>query len=613
MVDYPKSVNKKITEKILYQMNNIFYKINNNDENIGFFCKIKYKTKVIPVLITNKYMKEMEDSILINNNTGKIELIDILYRNKDYSLTVIKIKENKSIKYIEIDDKVYENESEMKYNKESIYILQYMKDISVAYGIIKEINKDDIIYTGNINSKYSLIFNLSNNKLIGIHKNNSIYYNYGLFFKSIIKDYEFKHKYYKTINNEINILMEIDKKDINQEIYFLDNYENQDNGDKIHTHDNFKELNEFNTELYINNEVKDYQKYFKPEKEGIYNIRLIFNIKLNDCSYMFAGCKNIIKINFNLFNSKNVKNMKYMFYDCENLKILNLLSFNSKNVTNMESLFKNCKSLSNLDLHSFDIENVINMSNMFNNCISLQNLNLFSFKDTNVINMSYMFYNCSNLINLDLSSLKIKKDINMGRMLYNCNNYENLDLSWYKSNNIDTNHIFYNNIMTVIYSINKTEKEIRLFGNNFALYNEDNCYLLIEGEKHGLCSLWKLNKNQKEKNTLKIQLLEFRPIINMSHIFNGCSLLKSLPDISKWDTKNVTNMSHMFDGCSSLKSLPDISGWDTKNVTNMSYMFYGCSLLKSLPDISKWDTKKVTNKMFMVSGCYANNIPSEFI
>ena len=43
----------------------------------------------------------------------------------------------------------------------------------------------------------------------------------------------------------------------------------------------------------------------------------------------------------------------------------------------------------------------------------------------------------------------------------------------------------------------------------------------------------------------------------------------------------------MFDGCKSLKELPDISKWDTKNVTDMSYMFDGCKSLKELPDISK--------------------------
>ena len=55
-----------------------------------------------------------------------------------------------------------------------------------------------------------------------------------------------------------------------------------------------------------------------------------------------------------------------------------------------------------------------------------------------------------------------------------------------------------------------------------------------------------------------------------------CSSLKSLPDISKWNTNNVTDMSLLFGECSSLKSLPDISEWNTNNVTNMGGMFCGC-------------------------------------
>ena len=43
-------------------------------------------------------------------------------------------------------------------------------------------------------------------------------------------------------------------------------------------------------------------------------------------------------------------------------------------------------------------------------------------------------------------------------------------------------------------------------------------------------------------------------------------------------------MSSMFSGCSSLNNLPDISKWDTKNVTNMGYMFSGCSKLKKIPE-----------------------------
>ena len=51
-------------------------------------------------------------------------------------------------------------------------------------------------------------------------------------------------------------------------------------------------------------------------------------------------------------------------------------------------------------------------------------------------------------------------------------------------------------------------------------------------------------------------------------------------------------MDYLFYGCSSLKKLPDISKWETSSVKNINYLFYGCSSLKELPDISKWNTNK---------------------
>ena len=52
-------------------------------------------------------------------------------------------------------------------------------------------------------------------------------------------------------------------------------------------------------------------------------------------------------------------------------------------------------------------------------------------------------------------------------------------------------------------------------------------------------------------------------------------------------------MSNMFDGCNLLSTLPDIYKWDTKNVTDMGWVFFNCRFSSSLPDISKWDTKNV--------------------
>ena len=52
---YPKLMTKDFVKKILNQMENYFFKINENDDkfDIGFFCRIKYKKEIIPVIIIN--------------------------------------------------------------------------------------------------------------------------------------------------------------------------------------------------------------------------------------------------------------------------------------------------------------------------------------------------------------------------------------------------------------------------------------------------------------------------------------------------------------------------------------------------------------------------------
>ena len=80
----------------------------------------------------------------------------------------------------------------------------------------------------------------------------------------------------------------------------------------------------------------------------------------------------------------------------------------------------------------------------------------------------------------------------------------------------------------------------------------------------------------------------------MNCIFYGCSLLKELPDISKWNMKNVEDIRYMFYELNSLISLPDISKWNTENITNLDSIFENCSLLSFIPNISKW---KLNNKI----------------
>ena len=131
---------------------------------------------------------------------------------------------------------------------------------------------------------------------------------------------------------------------------------------------------------------------------------------------------------------------------------------------------------------------------------------------------------------------------------------------------------------------NIQKEDIKIFGYNFVKKNKNVCKIIIDNKEYEMEDSYKI-KNYKN-NILKIKLKGINKVTDMSYMFEGCSSLISLPDISNWNTNKVTDMSYMFDRCSSLISLPDISNWNTHNVYNMSNMFYKCSSLISLPDIS---------------------------
>ena len=91
--------------------------------------------------------------------------------------------------------------------------------------------------------------------------------------------------------------------------------------------------------------------------------------------------------------------------------------------------------------------------------------------------------------------------------------------------------------------------------------------------------------------------------IDISYMFSGCSSLKILPDISKWDLSYVKNITGLFEGCTSLQFIPEISKWNIKNVKSLKCLFCECSSLLSLPDISNWNTNSVLEISYIFCGC----------
>ena len=170
----------------------------------------------------------------------------------------------------------------------------------------------------------------------------------------------------------------------------------------------------------------------------------------------------------------------------------------------------------------------------------------------------------------------------------------------FKNHENSINGSLKNKLHIIYYNKYYNDNIIKIFGDKFVVNNKNRCKIIYKKKKY------ELKKNFKSRHNisvLKINLTGILGITNMSYMFHDCNYLKSLPDISKWNTSNVNDMSYMFYYCKSLSSLPDISKWNTSNVKSMSYMFSNCSSLLSLPNISKWNTSHLENNKNMYDGC----------
>ena len=201
-------------------------------------------------------------------------------------------------------------------------------------------------------------------------------------------------------------------------------------------HNNLEELNENNTKIYINNIEHKYCKHFKPEKIGVYQIKIEISIPITNCSYMFSCCNNIIDFDFSSFKTRSITNMSYMFSSCQGIQCLDLSSFDTKNVTNMSNMFSFCINLREINLSSFYTSNVTNMSKMFTWCINLMNINVGNFDVSKVIEMNDMFNTCERLISIDLSSFIAKSATNVSGMLRCCEALQSVKFFEFEGENI---------------------------------------------------------------------------------------------------------------------------------------------------------------------------------
>ena len=206
---------------------NCICKIDGNKAGTGFFCKIKRGEELIPVLITNYHV--IDDNYMKQNKylkfyiNDKSHIIDLnseskIYSssNNEYDMMIIRLKEGQVNNYLDIDENIFEDNSENYYENDSIYILHYAnaEEAKVSFGKgIKKVDNYDIKHLCHTEpgSSGGPILSRMTNKVIGIHKGSigkgKCDYNIGTFLKyplnelkNQIKPKENRHKVSKNNN-----------------------------------------------------------------------------------------------------------------------------------------------------------------------------------------------------------------------------------------------------------------------------------------------------------------------------------------------------------------------------------------------------------------------------
>ena len=179
---------------ILTQMESCVCKIHLGGKiGTGFFLKIPYKNESITVLITNNHVLN-EDRIAVGrnivislNNEEKTLKIGIDEKRKRYTneildITIIEIKEKDNIKnFLDLDKQILEviNSGNCEnidyfndlYENKSVYILNYVEDVFVSFGLLTCICEDKITHkcSTHFGSSGSPILLLKTCAVIGIH------------------------------------------------------------------------------------------------------------------------------------------------------------------------------------------------------------------------------------------------------------------------------------------------------------------------------------------------------------------------------------------------------------------------------------------------------------
>ena len=642
-------------EKILYQMKNCVCKVIGIKVGTGFFCKIFYQNKLIPVLMTNFHI--IDDNFIetksrldlyINENLKRISINknSKIYSSikEEYDVMIIKLNEEDEINnFLELDNNIFIDKSEESYNEHSIYILHHPNgyNISVSYGYgIEKDNKYSIKHKCNTDfcSSGGPILSLLTNKIIGLHKgviiksknspkensyNIGTYLQYPLIelYKTEIKDNQIKNNINlneNDINKKLNSLYscikntgkekeneeeeekEEEPEDVDEEPEDVDEEPSEIEIPSVYSNSLKSSIVSLESEKSETKEpevasssIENSENSFTSKKEK--NINPKENIPPKP--ELESEENNIVLISINVKNSD--VNKEIYFLDNTN---------GEKDINGKEHYHDNLKELNSLNTKLY----INNIKNEYQKYFKPKHKGIYKIKlklNISITDFGFMFFNCKNIIKIDSFSIDTNNITNMECMFYGCSSLKSLpDISKWNTKNTD-------NMRCMFYECSSLKSLP-----DISKWNTTSVYIINQMfcKCSSLQSLpdisqWKITNLKYMRclfygcKSLKcipdISQWDIKKVESIWGMFYECESIESLPNIAKWKTNNINNMKSLFNKCQSLISLPDIGNWVTTKVTDMNHMFFRCRSLISIPDLSKWNTKNVKSMDYMFSEC----------
>ncbi len=302
--------------------------------------------------------------------------------------------------------------------------------------------------------------------------------------------------------------------------------------------------------------------------------------KLSSMRQLFKGCSMLTDVNFGSnFDTSRVKDFTGIFHGDVALESVDISMFDTRAATSMASMFNNAKTLRNVTYgENFKTDNVQNFSSMYENTLAMENLDIITtFNTAAATNMNAMFKN-SKVSEIDVTGFDTSSVINMGSMFMNMDGLSTLDI-----HNFDTRKA---EDMSYLFSGLKNITAHPIVGANFqtgALKNMKGMY----------------RNYSNNLTTIDLSTYDTTNVTDMSELFYENPQLTSV-NINGFVTDKVTTFSHMFDGCSGIRTIPEVATFNTGSATDMSYMFRGMNL-DSL-DLSGFNTEQVRSIANMFAG-----------